>query len=214
MTLYEEGRFQLDDPVARFLPEFGDARVWIEGEGDAMKTEPVGDAMKIWHLMTHTAGLIYGNRDDSPVADAYVKAGVDFSGNRNTGDLAEMTRRCATMPLRWRPGTRWQYSVATDVLGRLVEVIAGKPLEEVFRERIFEPLGMVDTSFQLPADKAGRLTQLFQRQDDGGRKPTDPASAESSWAKPITLASGGGGLLSTARRLYALLRDAARPRPV
>jgi len=198
MQLFEEGRFQLDDPVARFLPEFGEGRLWLEGEGEAMKTEPVGDAMKIWHLMTHTSGLVYGNREPGEVGRAYQAAGVDFSGNRNTGDLAEMTRRCAAMPLRWRPGSRWEYSVATDVLGRLVEVVAGKPLDQVFRERIFEPLGMTDTSFQLPADKTGRLTQLFQRQADGSRQATDPASADSSWAKPVTLFSGGGGLLSTA----------------
>jgi len=198
MSLFEEGLFQLDDPVARFLPEFGEGRVWLEGEGDAMRTEPVGDAMQIWHLMTHTSGLVYGNRDDSPVGAAYLAAGVDFSGKRNTGDLTEMTSLCASMPLRWRPGARWQYSVATDVMGRLIEVIAGKPLEQVFRERIFEPLGMSDTSFQLPTDKAGRLTQLFQYQDDGSRAATDPASAKSSWAQTITLPSGGGGLLSTA----------------
>lgn len=198
MTLLEEGRFQLDDPVARFLPEFGDARLWLEGEGDAMRTEPVGDAMQIWHLMTHTSGLVYGNREPGAVGSAYRAAGVDFSGNRNTGDLAEMTRRCASMPLRWRPGSRWEYSVATDVLGRLVEVAADAPLAEVLKERIFDPLGMSDTSFQLPVEKASRLTALFQRQDDGSRKMTDPASADSSWAQPITLASGGGGLLSTA----------------
>ena len=102
------------------------------------------------------------------------------------------------MPLRWRPGTRWEYSVATDVLGRLVEVVAGKPLAEVLQERIFKPLGMTDTGFQLPKTKAQRLTALFQRQADGSRKETDPASELSSWAQPITLASGGGGLVSTA----------------
>lgn len=198
MSLYEEGLFQLDDPVARFLPEFGDMRLWLDGEGDAMRTEQVGDAMQIWHLMTHTAGLVYGRRDDSPVGDAHKAAGVEFSGSRNTGDLADMTRRCAAMPLRWRPGSRWEYSVATDVLGRLVEVVAGKPLDQVFRERVFEPLGMTDTSFQLPVEKAGRLTQLFERQDDGSRAAADPASADSSWARPVTLFSGGGGLLSTA----------------
>ena len=197
MSLYEEGLFQLDDPVARFLPEFADSRLWLEGDGDAMKTEPVGDAMQIWHLMTHTAGLIYGNRAPGSVGDAYMAAGVDFSGNRNNGTLADMSKRCASMPLRWRPGSRWEYSVATDVLGRLIEVVAGKPLDQVLKERIFDPLGMSDTSFQLPVEKAGRFAALYQRQADGSRKQTDPASAESSWAKPVTLFSGGGGLVST-----------------
>ncbi len=198
MSLYEEGLFQLDDPVARFLPEFADCKLWVEGEGARMKTEPVGDAMQIWHLMTHTSGLVYGNREPGAVGKAYMAAGVDFSGNRNTGVLADMTRRCAEMPLRWRPGSRWEYSVATDVLGRLVEVVAGKPLDQVFQERVFGPLGMTDTSFELSRDKVGRLTALYQLQADGARRQTDPASAESSWAKPVTLFSGGGGLLSTA----------------
>ncbi len=198
MTLFEEGKFQLDDPVSRFLPEFGEARLWIEGEGEAMKTEAIGDAMKIWHLMTHTSGLIYGNRSIGPVGDAYQAAGIDFSGSRNIGSLEAMTKLCASMPLRWRPGTRWEYSVSTDVLGRLVEVVAGKPLGEVLAERIFKPLGMNDTSFAVPHSKINRLTELFERCVDNSYISVDPASDQSSWAKPIPLESGGGGLVSTA----------------
>lgn len=197
MSLFEEGLFQLDDPVARFLPEFGDMQLWIDGKGDAMRTEPVGDAMKIWHLMTHTAGLVYGRRDDSPVGMANRAAGVEFSGNKNTATLADMTTRCAAMPLRWRPGTRWEYSVATDVLGRLVEVVAGKPLDQVLRERILDPLGMDDTYFQLPAEKAHRLAALYELPAEGPRVLADPGNAESAWVKPVTLFSGGGGLVST-----------------
>jgi CubicO group peptidase (beta-lactamase class C family) len=198
MNLFEEGRFQLDDPVSRFLPEFGKARLWLEGEGEEMKTEAIGDEMKIWHLMTHTSGLIYGNRSSGPVGDAYQAAGVDFSGSRNSGSLEAMTKLCASMPLRWRPGTRWEYSVSTDVLGRLVEVVAGKPLGKVLSERIFEPLGMDDTSFNLPHSKIDRLTELFQRQDDSSYLSVDPPSDQSTWVKPVTLESGGGGLVSTA----------------
>jgi CubicO group peptidase (beta-lactamase class C family) len=198
MALYEEGLFQLDDPVARYLPEFGDGQLWLDGEGADMKTEPVGDAMQVWHLMTHTSGLIYGNREDGAVGAAYRAAGVDFSGSRNAGTLEDMTKRLATMPLRWRPGTRWEYSVSTDALGRFIEAVAGAPLDDVLRTRIFEPLGMDDTYFQLPAEKAYRLTSLFTKQADGSRIETDPASAASSWVKPVTLFSGGGGLVSTA----------------
>lgn len=198
MALYEEGLFQLDDPVARYLPEFGDGQLWQDGEGADMKTEPVGDAMQVWHLMTHTSGLVYGNREDGAVGAAYRAAGVDFSGSRNAGTLEDMTKRLAAMPLRWRPGTRWEYSVSTDALGRFIEAVAGAPLDEVLRTRIFEPLGMNDTYFQLPAEKADRLTSLFTKQADGSRIETDPASAESSWVKPVTLFSGGGGLVSTA----------------
>ena len=198
MALYEEGLFQLDDPVARYLPEFGDGQLWLDGEGADMKTEPVGDAMQVWHLMTHTSGLVYGNREDGAVGAAYRAAGVDFSGSRNAGTLENMTKRLAAMPLRWRPGTRWEYSVSTDALGRFIEAVAGAPLDEVLRTRIFEPLGMGDTYFQLPAEKADRLTSLFTKQADGSRIETDPASADSSWVKPVTLFSGGGGLVSTA----------------
>lgn len=197
MALYEEGLFQLDDPVARYLPEFGDAQLWLDGEGAGMKTEPVGEAMQVWHLMTHTSGLIYGNREYGAVGAAYRAAGVDFSGSRNSGTLEEMTKRLATMPLRWRPGTRWEYSVSTDALGRFIEAVAGAPLDEVLRTRIFEPLGMDDTYFQLPAEKAGRLTSLFTKQADGSRVEIDPASADSSWVRPVTMFSGGGGLVST-----------------
>jgi CubicO group peptidase (beta-lactamase class C family) len=198
MALYEEGLFQLDDPVARYLPEFGDGQLWLDGEGADMKTEPVGDAMQVWHLMTHTSGLVYGNREDGAVGAAYRAAGVDFSGSRNAGTLEDMTKRLAAMPLRWRPGTRWEYSVSTDALGRFIEAVAGAPLDEVLHTRIFEPLGMDDTYFQLPAEKADRLTSLFTKQADGSRIETDPASAASSWVKPVTLFSGGGGLVSTA----------------
>lgn len=198
MALYEEGLFQLDDPVARYLPEFGDGQLWLEGEGDAMKTEPVGDAMEVWHLMTHTSGLVYGNREDGAVGAAYRAAGVDFSGSRNAGTLEAMTHKLAAMPLRWRPGSRWEYSVSTDALGRFIEAVAGAPLDEVLATRIFQPLGMNDTGFQLPAAKADRLTALYQKQADGSRIQVDPASVESSWVKPVTLFSGGGGLVSSA----------------
>ena len=150
MTLFEEGLFQLDDPVARFLPEFADMQLWIDGEGDAMRTEAVGDALKIWHLLTHTAGLVYGWRDDIPVGLANRAAGVEFSGSKNTATLADMTRLCATMPLRWRPGSRWEYSVATDVLGRLIEVVAVKPLDVALRERLFDPPGLNQPHLQQP----------------------------------------------------------------
>lgn len=198
MALFEEGLFQLDDPVARYLPEFGNGQLWTSGEGDAMTTESIGDAMQVWHLMTHTSGLIYGNREFGPIGATYRANGIDFSGDRSSGTLEAMTKKLAAMPLRWRPGSRWEYSVSTDVLGRFIEAVTGKSLDKVLHERIFAPLGMHDTSFQLPVDKAGRLTELFEKQNDGSRKQVDPASAESAWVKPITLFSGGGGLVSTA----------------
>jgi CubicO group peptidase (beta-lactamase class C family) len=195
MTFFEEGRFQLDDPVARFLPEFADTPVWVEGEGDNMRTEPAADSMKIWHLMSHTAGLVYGARNDSPVGAMCRNNGIDFS-RRNDGDLADTVRRLAKIPLRWQPGSRWEYSVATDVLGRLVEVLADTPLDQVLKERIFDPLGMSETGFQLQPGQLPRFTALFNAKD-GGIALAERPDADASAARKVTLFSGGGGLVST-----------------
>lgn len=195
MTFFEEGRFQLDDPVTRFLPEFADTPVHVSGEGDAMVTGPVEEPMKIWHLMTHTSGLVYGARTASPVGALYQQAGADFS-RRNDAVLEDLVRIVAKQPLHAQPGTSWEYSVATDVLGRLVEVLGGKPLNEVLQERVFGPLGMNDTAFQLRSDQLPRLAALFTAKD-GGVELVDPANQSSSWARPVTMFSGGGGLIST-----------------
>ncbi len=195
MTFFEEGRFQLDDPVARFLPEFADTPVWVEGEDATMRTEPVADSLKIWHLMTHTSGLVYGARNDSPVGAMCRANGIDFS-RRNDRSLATTVSELAKIPLRWQPGTRWEYSVATDVLGRLVEVVADQPLDEVLKERIFDPLGMAETGFQLQDGQLSRFAALFNAKDGGlelAERPDENASA----ARKVTLFSGGGGLVST-----------------
>lgn len=196
MSYFEEGLFQLDDPVAKFLPEFAETPVWVEGEGSAMRTAPQAGPMKIWHLMTHTAGLVYGARNDSPVGALCRANGIDFS-QRNGGNLAETVRRLAEIPLRWQPGTRWEYSVATDVLGRLTEVVAGKPLDRVLAERIFAPLGMTETGFRLQDGQLPRFAATFNAQD-GGLEPGERPDENASHARAVTLFSGGGGLVSTA----------------
>ena len=196
MTFFEEGRFQLDDPVARFLPEFADTPVWVDGEGGDMRTEPPAEPMKIWHLLTHTAGLVYGARNDTPVGALCRASGIDFS-SRNGGDLAETVRKLAEIPLRWQPGTRWEYSVATDVLGRLVEVLAGQPLDEVVQARIFDPLGMSDSGFQVRSEQLPRFAALYTAKE-GGIVRYDGSDDTASHARDVTLFSGGGGLVSTA----------------
>jgi len=195
MTFFEEGRFQLDDPITRFLPEFRDTPVHVSGEGDAMKTEPVATPVKVWQLMTHTSGLVYGDRTASPVGKLYQQSGANFS-IRNDAVLADVVRKVAAIPLHAQPGTSWEYSVATDVLGRMVEVLGGKPLNEILRERIFGPLGMSETAFQVRTDQLPRFAALFNAKN-GGTEQIDPADQGSSWVRPVTLFSGGGGLVST-----------------
>ena len=195
MTFFEEGRFQLDDPVARFLPEFTETPVWVEGEGGAMRTEPAADPMKIWHLLTHTAGLVYGARNDSPVGALCRANGIDFS-RRNDGTVAETVRRLAKIPLRWQPGTRWEYSVATDVLGRLIEVLAGQALDSVLKERVFDPLGMADTGFQVRSDQLSRFAALYNAKD-GGIARNEGSDETATHARTVTQFSGGGGLVGT-----------------
>ena len=195
MTFFEEGCFQLDDQLSRFLPEFANTPVWVEGDGGNLRTKPIGDALKVWHLMTHTAGLVYGNRDTSPVGAIYRAAGVDFS-QRNAGTLADTVLKLAAIPLRWQPGSRWEYSVATDVLGRLVEVLAGKPLDQVLQERIFESLGMHETGFELKSGQLGRFAASYNARD-GGIELAEAPDSQASHARAVTLFSGGGGLVST-----------------
>jgi CubicO group peptidase (beta-lactamase class C family) len=196
MTLFEQGRFQLDDPVARFLPEFADMRVWVSGEGNAMRTEACTQPLKIWHLMTHTAGLVYGARNNTPVGALYRAHNIDFSSRRNEGVLAEQVRALAAMPLRWQPGSRWEYSVATDVLGRLVEVVAGESLDFALKHTILEPLAMHETGFELQAGQLPRLAALYNAVDSG-LELHEAADTFASCARPVTLFSGGGGLVST-----------------
>jgi len=195
MSFFEEGAFQLDDPLSRFLHEFEHTPVWVDGEGARMRTAPLEEPIRIWHLMTHTAGLVYGARNASPVGAMYRERGVDFS-RRNEGTLADTVRALAGIPLRWQPGTRWEYSVATDVLGRLVEVLAGQPLDRVLEERIFAPLGMRDTGFALKDGQLERFAANFDARD-GGLALAERPDRDASHAREVTLFSGGGGLVST-----------------
>lgn len=194
MTLLEEGLLQLDDPVARYIPEFGDTQVYVSGPYGDMATEPQQSPMTLRHLMTHTAGLTYGLFDPGPVGEAYRKTPVNFGAP--TGTLAEMAVAAASVPLCFQPGSKWTYSVATDVLGRVVEVVAGKPLDQVFRERILEPLGMVDTAFGVPTDKAGRMVACYEKTASTLMKRID-GGGDSRFAGTPSMFSGGGGLVST-----------------
>lgn len=194
MSLYEEARFQLEDPIAKFLPEFSAPRIHVSGTGDAMQTRAAEGPITIRQLMTHTAGFTYGFADPGPIGQAYRDHDVKFFPGPDT--LASVVERAAKLPLCFEPGTRWTYSIATDILGRLIEVVAGQSLDRVLQERIFEPLGMIDTHFGCPEDKVDRLAACFEKTADGGLKRTDDRRS-SRFIGLSGILSGGGGLIST-----------------
>jgi CubicO group peptidase (beta-lactamase class C family) len=197
MMLWEQGAFELKDEVARFIPSFADARVWAGGSQQKPMTVPAAEPMRIWHLLTHTAGLAYGFAWAHPVDGIYRDKGFEFGAPAGM-DLAASVDAWATIPLLFEPGTEFCYSVATDVLGRLVEVVSGQTLDAFFKERIFDPLGMSDTSFG-PADPS-RLAALY----GPGLTRNDRLGA-AALHTPVFL-SGGGGLVSTAADYHRFTR--------
>jgi CubicO group peptidase (beta-lactamase class C family) len=194
MMLYEEGAFELKDPVARFIPAFADMRVFKGGSALAPVTVPATEPMRIWHLLTHTAGLTYGFHHAHPVDAIYRAAGFEW-GSPPGADLAECCEQWAQLPLLFEPGSEWNYSVSTDVLGRVVEVASGQSLDRFFAERIFEPLGMTDTGFS--ATDLDRLAALYTRNPATGEAFRIDSMGDAA-KKPPSMLSGGGGLVGTA----------------
>ncbi len=195
LQLWEEGRFELKDPVSRYLPEFATQRVWRAGSAVNPVLDPVTEAMQVWHLMTHTSGLTYGFMQAHPVDALYRRAGFD-AGTPSDDDLAALCRRLAELPLVFQPGTEWNYSMSIDVLGRLLEVVGGAPLDELMRTRILEPLGMVDTGFSVPEQDAHRLATIYTLPPGASRlHPLAGVTAEA--LTPPAALLGGGGLVST-----------------
>ncbi|MEM1152316.1 MAG: serine hydrolase domain-containing protein [Pseudomonadota bacterium] len=191
LMLYEEGAFQLDQPVADFLPAFQNLRVW-KGEGYALDdTEPLKRPVTIHDLMTHQSGLIYDDPNGNTLERALSQAGFNFDQDIPT--MADAVARLTDCPLAFQPGARWFYGLSTDVLGHVIEVISDMPLGAFFQSRIFDPLGMKDTRFDVPPDKAHRLAVLYGYRTDG----FDTLSDENTYAPPVTLQSGGAGLIST-----------------
>jgi CubicO group peptidase (beta-lactamase class C family) len=192
MILVDAGKIELDDPVSKYLPEFKNLRVHT-GKGD--ETEETKREITIRDLLRHTSGLTYGVFGNTPVDDLYKKAGVLTRDE----SLQDMMTKLGKLPLLYQPGSRWHYSVSTDVLGRVVEVASGQGLDEFFAERIFKPLDMKDSGFYVPADKVDRFTavQGIDAQDKK-LKVTEPAD-KSRFCKKPKLLSGGGGGVSTAR---------------
>jgi CubicO group peptidase (beta-lactamase class C family) len=208
MMLYERGCFQLDHPVARYIPAFEQTQVWLGG--DLTKTEPQTTRMTVRQLMTHTSGLTYGFMNQNVVDADYRTRGLDQ--NKETL-LADWVDELAEVPLICQPGTEWHYSVSTDVLGRLVEIWSGQSLAEFFEQEIFGPLGMQDTGFAVPEDQAHRFSSLYRPASGAvmgaASPPVDPlkdrdpglllldAVATSPYLRSPRFYSGGGGLVST-----------------
>ncbi len=194
MMLYERGLFQLDDPISRFLPAFRSMRVFTDGSTAKWDSVPAQREITFRDLLTHTSGLTYGFMDAHPVDALYRSRGIDFSSSDE--DLAVLVERLAGLPLLSQPGSRWNYSVSTDVLGHLAAVISHRPFDQFMREEILEPLGMVDTGFVVPAGQLDRLTANYVPGEGGALVLADDP-ADSRFSRP-RLASGGGGLVSTA----------------
>jgi CubicO group peptidase (beta-lactamase class C family) len=203
LSLYEEGRFRLDEPVSTFIPSWSDLRVWADGTAQSYTTQFPEREMTVRDLLTHTSGLTYAWMRRHPVDAIYRHRGVD-AGHK----LEDWVEILAGIPLVFSPGTRWSYSVATDVLGRLVEIISGQPFDQFLSERIFQPLGMADTAFWVDDDRADRLATCYvvpalspfgvPEGFEGEEKlPIDDGGPTSQFRSPPTFLSGGGGLVST-----------------
>ncbi|MGH3320793.1 MAG: serine hydrolase domain-containing protein [Streptosporangiaceae bacterium] len=195
MMLYEEGAFELADPVSRFIPSFADMRVYLRGSSYAPATEPVTEPVRLWHLLTHTSGLTYGFHYAHPVDGMYREAGFEIGGPRGM-DLAACCDAWARLPLLFQPGAEWNYGVSTDVLGRVIEVISGQPLDAFLDERIFGPLGMTDTAFFADDSRVDRLAALYAAETHTGRAAPYTSLGRGALRRPEYL-SGGGGLVST-----------------
>ena len=212
MMLYERGLFQLDDPIARYLPEFADTPVWCGGDADISVTEQQHKPITVRQLMNHTSGLTYEFMHSSPVDALYRARGINFQSASD--NLEEMTKKLAEAPLMCQPGSQWNYSVATDVLGRLVEVWSGQNLREFLINEILLPLKMHDTDFSVATANTHRFSAMYGPSGGGGlgnvgRTDTtndltikatmplevlDSSDSNSRFTQPALLYSGGGGL--------------------
>ncbi len=211
MTMFEEGAFSLNDEVARYLPAFRDMRILRGGTPAAPKTVPATEPMRMWHLFSHTAGLTYGFTRSSLLDEIYRAADSDFAQPRGM-DLAQLCDLWASLPLLFEPGSAWNYSVASDVLGRVLEVLSGTPLDEVFTQRVLAPLGMTDTCWWVDGARADRLAALYVPDPVTGKAIRHDAMSRAALSPPDFL-GGGGGLISSAAdysRFTAMLAGGGR----
>ncbi|MDT7705577.1 MAG: hypothetical protein QOG20_1184 [Pseudonocardiales bacterium] len=207
MMLYERGALELTDPVSRYIPAFADMRVYRGGSAANPGTAPATEPMRVWHLLSHTSGLTYGFHHAHPVDEMYRAKGFEFGVPRGM-DLEGACDAFAQFPLVFDPGMEWNYSVATDVLGRVVEVASGKTLDAFIAEEILGPLDMTDTAFSVGETDLDRLAALYVRNPAGGLRRYDAMG--DAVTRPATYLSGGGGLVSTAADYHRFTQMLAR----
>jgi CubicO group peptidase (beta-lactamase class C family) len=195
LMLIEEDRLAFDTPISLWLPELAAPRVLRDPAGPLDDTEPAKAPLTVLDLLTHRAGFAYHFTSTGPLAEAYAAA---FNGFEAHGDNGAWLARIAGLPLMFQPGSRWHYGIATDVLGVLIERVSGMPLGELFRTRIFEPLGMRDTAFWVPDAQLPRLATAYGVEPGTQRRVVEDHPSASRWADPARFQSGGGGLVSTA----------------
>ncbi len=209
LLLMEDGLLQLDDPVEAYLPQLGQRRVLMPGTHDINDTEPAKTSITLRHLLSHTSGLSYGWMDHgSTIYKAYVERKV-FNAFTPLSHLLDLLE---DLPLAFQPGSAWEYSIASDVLARLVEVVSGQNFDTFLQARIFEPLNMVDTFFVVPQEKRPRLTTYYSGTDPlnrlkRGLKRIDHAPYPDAYLVPVPRLSGGGGLVSSLPDMLALMRS-------
>ncbi len=195
MMLWEQGAFELKDPISKFLPEFADMKVWRAGSLNRPVLEPLMRPIEMWHLLTHTSGLTYGFMYAHPVDEMYRRAGIEWTVPQQL-DLAGVCSAIAGLPLLFQPGCEWNYSMSIDVLGGVIEVITGQTLGEFLKARLFGPLGMVDTGFSVPDADVDRLAFLYGAHPGTGKATSLGAAGAPFLAQPRAHL-GGGGLVST-----------------
>ncbi|MEZ5652501.1 MAG: serine hydrolase domain-containing protein [Burkholderiaceae bacterium] len=209
LLLHEQGLLRLDDPIERFIPQLADRQVLKPGATDLADTEPAASPITIRQLMSHSAGLSYGLFDPgTTIFNAYNKLRILHANTT----LDDMIGALSQLPLTYHPGTSFEYSVATDVLSRLVEVISGQRFDEFLRARIFAPLGMEDTDFVVPVDKQARFARFYAGADlvdqmKPGLTPIDDDPYPQAYLRPVARLSGGGGLVSTLPDMVRLIRS-------
>ncbi len=192
MTLYEHARFKLTDPVHRYLPDWRDQRVGVIGSDGRLELIEPDRPVEVRDLLTHTSGLTYGWDPEHPVDQLYVESGIRGTER----DLEGIVKLLGDLPLKFQPGSRWHYSLATDVCGRLVEVIGDQPFDDFLQEHVFDPLHMVDTGFVVSDDRVDRFAANHARQPDKSLAVVDDPY-ESVYRQHPAFLSGGGGLVST-----------------